>query len=82
LGHAKIKEETFRFVAQHFDSFLSNKDGGKDLGIDLYQEVTEAYQNYKVNGIPPLAELPEPPNTIIGIFLLFFFFFFSFYFFL
>lgn len=37
LNQKSVKEMCFHFALKNYNAFIGNKDGAKDLGIDLFQ---------------------------------------------
>jgi len=63
LNEARAKGFCLAFALQHYNEFISNKDGIYILGIELFQEVVAAFQT---NPEPPKEIRPEEcPDTLL-----------------
>jgi len=64
-----IEDICFYFLIERFTEVSSNKEGAKELGFELFQEIVDKY-NQKAKGIevkvPSLG--PQPSNTLINDF--------------
>lgn len=65
LNQPSVKEFCFHFIVKNYNDFVANKDGVKDLGIELFQSVVEVYQQFQTGQLKPLAVPPEPANNIV-----------------
>eukprot|EP00027_Filamoeba_sp_ATCC50430_P018479 CAMPEP_0168563552 /NCGR_PEP_ID=MMETSP0413-20121227/12738_1 /TAXON_ID=136452 /ORGANISM="Filamoeba nolandi, Strain NC-AS-23-1" /LENGTH=489 /DNA_ID=CAMNT_0008595095 /DNA_START=63 /DNA_END=1532 /DNA_ORIENTATION=+ len=65
LNQPSVKEFCYHFIVKSYNDFVANKDGVKDLGIELFQSVVEVYQQFQTGQLKPLAVPPEPANTIV-----------------
>lgn len=66
LKETRIKGFCISFALGHYNEFISNKDGIYILGIDLFQEVVEAFQS---NPPPPQEINPDSaPDTLLADF--------------
>jgi len=66
LKQSSVKEFCFHYILKHYNDFIGNKDGVKDLGIELFQEVVEHYQQSLTGNVKTLNISPEPQNTIVA----------------
>src|SRR3990167_7525793 len=63
LNEQRIKGYCLQFALQHYNEFISNKDGIYILGIELFQEIVAAFQT---NPAPPEElRLSDNPDTLI-----------------
>eukprot|EP01096_Ripella_sp_DP13-Kostka_P006711 TRINITY_DN2420_c0_g1_i1.p1 TRINITY_DN2420_c0_g1~~TRINITY_DN2420_c0_g1_i1.p1 ORF type:complete len:559 (-),score=273.93 TRINITY_DN2420_c0_g1_i1:453-2012(-) len=64
LKENRMKGLCMQFALQHYNEFISNKDGIRILGIDLFQEVVAGFQS---SVPPPEPYTPDntPPDTLI-----------------
>eukprot|EP01114_Cavostelium_apophysatum_P001520 TRINITY_DN1131_c0_g2_i2.p1 TRINITY_DN1131_c0_g2~~TRINITY_DN1131_c0_g2_i2.p1 ORF type:complete len:411 (+),score=132.00 TRINITY_DN1131_c0_g2_i2:46-1278(+) len=65
LSLATVKKFALHYIAEHFNEFSQDKEGVKELGIDLFQEAVAFYQDSKANPLKPLERAVEVPNQII-----------------
>jgi len=65
LNQPSVKEFCYHFIVKSYNDFVANKDGVKDLGIELFQSVVEVYQQFQTGQLKPLATPAEPANTIV-----------------
>jgi len=64
MKEQRIKEFCMKYTMDHYNDFITNKDGLKILGIDLFQEVVTAFQVNKdqFNGVVLPA---KPASTLV-----------------
>jgi len=64
MKEQRMKEFAMKWSMEHYNDFITNKDGLKILGIDLFQEVVTAFQVNKdqFNGVVLPA---KPANTLV-----------------
>mmetsp|Transcript_8105 Transcript_8105/g.34094 ORF Transcript_8105/g.34094 Transcript_8105/m.34094 type:complete len:566 (+) Transcript_8105:285-1982(+) len=64
LNETRVKGFCMQFALQHYNDFISNKDGIYILGIELFQEVVAAFQT---NPPPPEEITPDkaPQDTLL-----------------
>lgn len=63
LNEQRIKGYCLQFALQHYNEFISNKDGIYILGIELFQEIVAAFQT---NPAPPEdMKGAENPDTLL-----------------
>jgi hypothetical protein len=76
LKQTGIKDICIDFILKenHYNQFISNKDGVNVIGVDLFREITVLQASGKAK---PLEVKPCPPSTLVRVF--FFPFFFLFY---
>jgi len=66
-GHKGIKEFAVQFAVSKYQDFKENKYGVVDLGVELFQEITELFlQGQKA--IVEIKPIPEPPDTLAADF--------------
>jgi len=56
-----FKEFVVHFAVSHYNEFVSNKQGVKDIGINIFQEVVALQQEQ----LKPLPEEKEPEDTFL-----------------
>jgi len=61
-----VKLFCMHFAVSHYTPFIAHKDGMKELGMDLFQEIVEFYQSSLTSPLLPLPIIPEPPSTVIA----------------
>jgi len=64
VGAGPLKEQCMAFAHGNLQGFLSQKDKTTDLGMDLFQEVVEAFYDGKVAKAPDPG--PIPGSTLIA----------------
>jgi len=53
------------YALEHYNEFVSNKDGLHILGIDLFQEVVTAFQAFAAGGMAQPRLMDQPPDTLL-----------------
>jgi hypothetical protein len=53
---------------KNYSDFIANKDGSRDLGMDLFSEIAEVFQQGQVGEIKAPAALVEPPDNLCSEF--------------
>ena len=64
MNHKTIKEFSVYYAVKNYISFTSNKEGVRDLGPELFQEITDLYNQSTISEIKSPILSNEPLNTI------------------
>jgi hypothetical protein len=55
----------YYIIPDHWTPFITNKEGVKILGMNLFQEVIDFHQKHMDGKLKPLVIPPKPINTIL-----------------
>jgi len=60
-----MKDYCIQFIVDHYKEIIQNKDTGRQIGVELFQEAVAANTLHETGNFKRVAEKPAPPDTFL-----------------